>query len=609
MGKIRTRVGVGLAVATGLILGAIGGERATAGDLPLTRVAGLVDLPRPPVVLDELPRPLSRRDVELYRQIFALQERGRWQRARPLVRRLRNRLLLGHVLAQRYLHPTAYRASYEELRSWLAHYADHPEASRIYRLALRRRPAGAAAPQKPVPGYLGGTGQELSDPYRAGAGWNRFAAPVRKWLGRIRAAVSAGRNGTAERLLGARAMPRKTGALARDLARLLVARGLLASGDDREAYRLLEGAAERSGEEIPGLRWAAGLAAWRTGDRVAAARHFAALAVQPNTEGEVKAAAAFWAARALLTTGRPRRASHFLEIAAGASDGFYGLLAQAVLGYPIRFSWDEAGLRSRLTSLLIRFPGSRRALALAQVGRRSLVEAEIRKLAARARPRLLKALAALAESMQLPGAQMRVAQRLRRVDGRRHYGALFPTPDLRPAGGLRLDRALLYAFVRAESGFDPEAASPQGALGLMQILPATARLVERFSVISYDGARQLRDPAYNLAVGQAYLSRLLESEVAGRSLIHLALAYNAGVNRLRGWEERLARFRQDPLLYLESIPVAESRLYVKKILANLWAYRVRLGQQAPSLEALARNRWPVYVPLERAESYRYARSD
>ncbi|MEZ5904467.1 MAG: hypothetical protein R3C69_04930 [Geminicoccaceae bacterium] len=114
-----------------------------------------------PTVFDSVPRPLGSEDAALYRMIFELQEHGRWTDADRLIGRLDDRLLLGHVLAQRFLHPTAYVSSYPELRSWLEAYADHPEAVTIYRLAERRRPAGAEPLPEPVAGYLGGSGQEL----------------------------------------------------------------------------------------------------------------------------------------------------------------------------------------------------------------------------------------------------------------------------------------------------------------------------------------------------------------------------------------------------------------------------------------------------------------
>ena len=89
---------------------------------------------------NDLPRVLSDRDAELYREIFAFQTKGKWRAADERIGHLSDRRLIGRLLAQRYLHPTAYRSKYKELRDWMEHYADHPEAKRIYRLALKRRP-------------------------------------------------------------------------------------------------------------------------------------------------------------------------------------------------------------------------------------------------------------------------------------------------------------------------------------------------------------------------------------------------------------------------------------------------------------------------------------
>ncbi len=87
-----------------------------------------------------LPRVLPSSDVSLYKQMFDLGERGQWSRVDSLTPKLTDRLLLGHVKAQRSLHPKAYRSSYPELKAWMAEYADHPDAEEIYALGLRRKP-------------------------------------------------------------------------------------------------------------------------------------------------------------------------------------------------------------------------------------------------------------------------------------------------------------------------------------------------------------------------------------------------------------------------------------------------------------------------------------
>ena len=95
-----------------------------------------------------LPRPLSQADADRYEAIFRLQKAGDWRGADALIGRLTDTRLLGHVLAHRYVHPT-YRTGYPEVRDWLATYDDHPQAQRMYRLALARVPAGTKPPEMP----------------------------------------------------------------------------------------------------------------------------------------------------------------------------------------------------------------------------------------------------------------------------------------------------------------------------------------------------------------------------------------------------------------------------------------------------------------------------
>ena len=108
-----------------------------------------------------LPSVLEEKDLSLYGQIFKLQEKGDWAAAKNLIKKLNNPLLMGHVNAQKYLHPTKYRSKYAELLQWMRKYADHPQAKRIYSLALRRRPPNWKTPPKP-------SGQRLWGE------WNRF---------------------------------------------------------------------------------------------------------------------------------------------------------------------------------------------------------------------------------------------------------------------------------------------------------------------------------------------------------------------------------------------------------------------------------------------------
>lgn len=96
------------------------------------------------------PRVLTGEDAALYRRIFAAQRGGHWAQADVMAAQLNDRLLMGHVLHQRYLAPS-YRAKYAELRDWMIHYRDQPGADQIYQLAQARAPKRAATPK---PGVL-----------------------------------------------------------------------------------------------------------------------------------------------------------------------------------------------------------------------------------------------------------------------------------------------------------------------------------------------------------------------------------------------------------------------------------------------------------------------
>ena len=90
---------------------------------------------------------LSLGDVKIYKKIFEIQKKHiknkkskEWKDVDRLISELKNKILLGNVYADRYLHPTGWRSSYNELRLWLKQYNDHPDATRISRIAAKRKP-------------------------------------------------------------------------------------------------------------------------------------------------------------------------------------------------------------------------------------------------------------------------------------------------------------------------------------------------------------------------------------------------------------------------------------------------------------------------------------
>jgi len=151
--------------------------------------------------------------------------------------------------------------------------------------------------------------------------------------------------------------------------------------------------------------------------------------------------------------------------------------------------------------------------------------------------------------------------------------------------------------MRKESRFDPEAESPHGALGLLQLMPQTAATVSDEEDLTGANGKLLLEPELNIEIGQRYISYLLGHKRVRGDLFHLVAAYNGGPGNLGKWQRKLGD-TGDPLLFIESLPSLETRLFIERVLTNFWIYRARLNQPTPSLDAIAAGDWPSYEQLD-----------
>ncbi|MBE0505325.1 MAG: lytic transglycosylase domain-containing protein [Marinospirillum sp.] len=138
-----------------------------------------------------------------------------------------------------------------------------------------------------------------------------------------------------------------------------------------------------------------------------------------------------------------------------------------------------------------------------------------------------------------------------------------------------LELPLVLALIRKESLFNPQARSSVGALGLMQVMPATGRQVSNQLRMSLKPETDLLLPEHNLPVGVHYLSGLMRRY--DNNPILAASAYNAGPSRANSWRNSLGQ-ETDPL-WVERITFAETRDYVKSLLAFSEVYAWRLQQE------------------------------
>ena len=564
----------------------------------------LADAPAPIGAEASLPQILSAQDVERYRVIFALQKKGKMWAAHIRTKRLENRLLMGHVLAQRYLHRTHYRSKYKELKAWMAKYADQPDAGWIYSLAMTRKPKGARAPRGPRSGRLKGRAEEATParaPYQSRKKRTKTERRrVRNFRYQIRRFARRGRLKAAQHLLAHSDVRKLFDRVEIDAAKSQIAAGYFLKGKDQKAFELASESVARSGHHLPLAHWTAGLAAFRLGRYAKAAPHFEAVARAKGLSPWIATGGAYWAARSHLVGRNPEKVNAWLIRAADHPRTFYGMLARHSLGLAADFNWDlpeldEAGLQA-----LARTSAGQRAFALLQIGEIRRAEKELGNFRRAVPENVVRTVLAVAGRLDMPTLTVRAANRLA-VDGAKRYdGAAYPAPDWRPIGGYKIDRALVFALIRQESRFNARAKSRRGARGLMQLMPSTARFMSRRGSFHGRSRNQLYEPELNISLGQKYIQHLLRNEAILGDLILLTAAYNGGPGNLAKWRRRIP-YNGDPLLFMESIPSRETRIFIERVLANLWVYRMRLGQPAPSLDAVAAGEWPTYTALDGAD--------
>lgn len=540
-----------------------------------------------------IPGVLSESEAQIYRQAFSLQRKAKWQEADALLEKVYDGVLKGHVLAARYLNPR-YPAEYAELQDWLERYADHPQAEAILRRAAARKPASATLPEiaRAEPLAAGGAPEEeTARTYRPSlispAAWDGRAEAKRDWDA-IERFIAAHEVEKAASLLSDPSRTVRLSAEEINALRWELAEQYLYSGQEAQAARWVRDSRDAS----PAMRWISGLAAWQQGEAAEAARQFAAMADAHGLSPAEEAAAAFWAHRAYTKLGETDEARRYLRIAAGSGRNFYAMLARHALGQPA-IARQSAALDEKSSETLYRIPAIRRAVALSQAGEEDAAAQELRAYFPAAPRREQLAVLDLTRYLNLPSVQTSMAAYLLREGEAVEY-ALYPMPQWQPHSGFNLEPALVFALARQESGFKPSALGSGGALGVMQLMPKTAQLMQKSlgnpPRIALSG---MMEPEANLTLGQHYLEHLMDVPSVGNNLIYLFAAYNAGPGKLAQWRARMKQ-ETDALLFLEKIPYATTRSYVKQVMANYWAYQELQGETPVSAAQLAAGRAPLY---------------
>jgi soluble lytic murein transglycosylase len=361
-----------------------------------------------------------------------------------------------------------------------------------------------------------------------------------------------------------------------------LARDLLAANRAADAYAVAAAHGQTKGVAFAEAELLAGWIAFRQLKKTAEAlKHFQKL-YDGATIDTSRSRAAYWLGRTNESAGRTKEANEWYAKAATMGQTFYGQLAARKLpgtpsstaaqlpSDPVASAADRQALDGRELTTVARFLG--------QAGDSDRARPFLLRLAAQVTaPGETALLAQLALELKRPDVGLTVARRAA-SNGVALFDASFPMVDLGNTGAL--ERALALALTRQESSFNAAAVSSSNALGLMQLLPATARDVAGRLGVPFIQEKLTRDPAYNVQLGSQYMVEMLK-RFGGSYEIALA-AYNAGPNRVARWLEPASlgdprNGKIDMVDWIELIPLRETRNYVQRIMEAVVVYRSRLS--------------------------------
>jgi soluble lytic murein transglycosylase-like protein len=343
--------------------------------------------------------------------------------------------------------------------------------------------------------------------------------------------------------------------------------------------------------------WTMGLLYFKEQKYGEAQKYFSQILDLTQINNARKTEAAFWAGRSADINGDRATAKKYWEIAAAYPMSFYGALASTMLGNEPEYEFFDQECSDEDIVTLRENKYGNKALALLQVGRKTRAEQYLKYLiTSKSSDKLLHAVNAVASLYGLPQVSIAVSGVMRdrgvlEINDDIIYSAQYPLPNWEPLGGWSIDRALLLAITKQESGFKTTAKSVAGANGVMQLMPSTAKRVARKNDVKMSDI-DMSNPEHNMFLGQQYIVDLLQHQLIQNNIIKMLVAYNAGMGNLVKFEKSFST--SDPLLYIESFPAYETRNYIKRVMSNLWLYRARLNQPLTALKDLADGNWPYY---------------
>lgn len=292
----------------------------------------------------------------------------------------------------------------------------------------------------------------------------------------------------------------------------------------------------------------------------------------------------YWHSRALEMVNQSKESQEILNKLA-KSRSYYGFLASQQLFKPVSLLHNKMNVDKEMLQKISKNKAVRRAHELYCLGRYEKARSEWQFSTQKMNETDKHAAANLALQWNLPNWSI-IA--LAKADNKNDLSLRFPMVYgqhiISEAKRNTLDPAWILAVTRQESAFVPHAKSSAGALGLMQLMPSTAKMVAKKRQVQLGTSGLLR-PETNIQLGSTYLRMMLDEHKNHHVLA--TAAYNAGSSRVRKW---LPSYDMAADIWIETIPFKETREYVKNVMAYTVIYQELMGKK-PNL-----NRQMPYVP-------------
>ncbi len=377
--------------------------------------------------------------------------------------------------------------------------------------------------------------------------------------------------------------------LHRRLFALRLAKGqdLRRAGNFREAERLYTELLGVYPDERSAILWELGWSQYRRSDFGSAAGTFKKLLASADSPDIDKAL--YWLARSHDQLGQPKEARVALERLRGEyGHGYYAALAnngarsmltepEPPAGFP-RIPEDGPLRRIEELRLVGLLAEARTELALAASQMESMEDAQ-------AFGYLAAGVEDFARAMQVAEPLSRFKPELRYIAYPRGYWSHIEAASTQEG----IDPYLVASVIRRESRFNPRAYSSAGAMGLMQLMPATARRAATSTGVPLEGESTLFEPDTNIRIGTHHLAELIRQY--GQNIILAVAAYNAGRSAVAKWLERKDPVPPDE--FVEEISYPETQNYVKHVIKNYIHYRELWGLTPPTLSAMVGSSEPA----------------